>query len=218
MVSYKMLLMSNPVDESKVECSYQEFLNVLVPDKSQQEHFLKECRYMTLTEVKPNAVLPYIADFTQKKRYFSLYIFLIKLEKLFNQKRQELAYDFSNYTNILMPEQLQILYTGMPKTKALSFLKTFFAFEVDTEIVYIQLLMKFRQQPSDKNIFNKFLAVLKNSSLTDTFEFFLECYSLQDRERWLLADIRLAWIFMLRYLTENPQLYEQLIQTFYGLV
>ena len=78
MVSYKMLLMSNPVDESKVECSYQEFLNVLVPDKSQQEHFLKECRYMTLTEVKPNAVLPYIADFTQKKRYFSLYIYLIK--------------------------------------------------------------------------------------------------------------------------------------------
>ena len=211
-----MLLTHELRNEPKIENSYRELFNILIPDKSEQEHFLRHCRYVTLVEVKPEIVLRFCAGFTQKQSHFSLFEFLLTLEKTFNQKRQVLIQDFSNYMDILMPEQLQILHTGVPKIQTISFLKTFFVFEVDTEVVYMQLLLKFRQQLKDENIFNKFLDTLKNSPLTDTFEFHLECYSLQDRERWLLVDNRLSWIVMLRYLAEHPQLYEQLVQNFYS--
>lgn len=209
-----MLLVSELPNEPKEEFSYQELLSILIPDKSKRESFFKKCQYVFLVEVKPEIVLRYSASFIQKRQHFSLFAFLLQLEKNFNQKRQELAQDFSNYAEILTSEQLQTLYTGVSETEVLSFLKTFFVFEVDTEVVYMQLLLKFRQQLSNKNTFNKFLSVLKSSPLTDTFEFHLECYSLQDRDEWLLADVRLLWLFGLRYLTEHPKTYEQLTRNF----
>ena len=195
--------------------SYLELVNVLIPNKSEQESFFKECRYITLTEVKPEIVLQYIAGFTRIYPCISLYEFLLTLEKTFNQKREELIQDFSNYTTILTLKQLQVLHTGVPETEALAFLQTFFVFQIDIDVVFMKILLKIQQQLSDEKIFTKFLDALKTSPLTDTFEFHLEWYSLQDREKWLLVDNRLSWVVMLRYLAEHSQLYEQLVQAFY---
>ena len=215
MVNKKMLFISKPMNELSREFPYSELVNTLIPNRSEQEAFFKECRYTTLAEVKPETVLRYCVGFTQKRPHFSLFAFLLQVEKTFNQNQQELTQDFSNYADILTPNQLQTLYTGIPKTEVIPFLQTFFVFRIDAEVVYMQLLLKFRQQLSDENIFNKFLASLKSSSLTDTFEYHLECYAFQDMGEWLLVDVRFLWVVALRYLAENPQLYEQLVHKFY---
>ena len=208
--------MSTPrsIHEPVKELAYQELLTVLIPDKSQQETFLKECRFIILARVPPEVVLRYIEGFARINPHFSFHLFLVKLEKIFNQKRQTLAADFSNYTHILGSEQLQVLSTGVPEDKVLDFLQTFFSFTLDTDAIFLQLLAKYWKQLKNSTILKTFLTAIKNSPLSDSFEFVLECYDIKEPIRYLLPDTRFLWMFGLKYLAENPQLYEQLMQEF----
>ena len=211
------MLVPSPMDKSTEEFAYQELLNELIPDKSQQESFLKECQFVALTRVPPETVLRYIKDFVKNNPHFSFHGFLVELEKTFNQKRQTLAADFSNYSDVLKPEQLQVLSTGVPENKALEFLYNFFSFTLDTDAVFLQLLAKYWKQLKNSTVLKIFLTAIKSSPLSDSFEFVLACYDIKEPIRYLLPDTRFLWMFGLKYLAENPQLYEQLMQEFSGI-
>ena len=208
------MLVPNSINKSIENFSYQELLTALIPDKSQQENFLKECQYVTLTRVQPEAVIQYNEGYEKNNPHFSFHGNLHELEKTYNQKHQNLTLDFSNYADVLRPEQLQPLNTGLPEHKKMDFLQTFFSFTLDVDAVFLQLLAKYWQQLKDATILNTFLAAIKNSSLSDSFEFVLECYNIKEPIRYLLLDTRLLWMFGLKYLAENPHLYEQLMQEF----
>ena len=199
---------------SQLNNCYSELINSLIPDKSQQETFFKECYFVALNRVPPDVVLLYSEGFVKINPQFKLLGFLFELEKSFNQKRQNLALDFSNYGIILKPEQLQMLYAGVSENKALSFIQTFFSFILDFDAVFTRLLTTYWQQLKNSTIFDKFLIAIKNSFFSEGFEFGLECFDIKEPIRGLLLDVRPLWIFGLKYLAENPQTYEQLMQEF----
>ena len=128
-----MLLVPNTQNKANTEktkrnFSYQELLDKLNPDKLQQEIFLKKCQFIDLQNPKPELILRYSKNFVKQNPNFNLYELLVELEQSFNQKRQTLVFNFSNYTEILRPELLQTLNVALAENEVLGFIQTFFSF------------------------------------------------------------------------------------------
>ena len=178
------------------------------------EILLQECHFVTLTRIQPETVLRYIEGFVKNNPHFKFHGFLVELEKTFNRKRKIIVSDFSNYSDILQLEQLQVLYAALSENEILGFIQTFFSFTLDTDAIFIHLLVKYWKELKNPVILNTFLAVIKNSFFSESFEFGLECFDLKEQTRYLLLDIRPLWVFGLKYLAENSKAYEELMQEF----
>ena len=139
-----MLLTMKPLNKLEIEPSYQKLLNILLPDKSQQEKFFKICTYVMQTS-KAETYLEQSHAYEQKMRSknpkFSFHVFLNMLELHLNTQRQYLAENFSNYAEVLTSEQLQEFHAVIPQIEALNFLHTFFTFELNTTAVFLLLLL-----------------------------------------------------------------------------
>ena len=205
---------SKKIDYIDVQLPYLELINVLIQNRSEYESFLKECQFIDLLNPKHELVLRYTKGFVKQNINFNLYEFLVELEQSFNQKRQTLVFDFSNYAEILKPELLQTLYAALAKTEVLGFIQTFFSFTLDTDAIFIHLVAKYWKQLKNPTIINKFLEAVKKYPVSTSFEFILECYDVKEQIRKLLPDIRFLWMIGLKYLAENPQLYDQLLEEF----
>ena len=193
---------------------YLELINVLIPNKSERESFLKECHFIDLLNPKSILVLRYTKGFVKQNPNFNLYEFLVELEKVFNQKRQKLVFNFANYAEVLRPELLQTLYAALSENEILGFIQAFFSFTLDTDAIFIHLVAKYWKQLKNSTIFNMFLDAIKKYPVSTSFEFVLECYDVKEQIGKLLPDIRFLWMVGLKYLAENPQLYEQLLEEF----
>ena len=197
--------------------SYQELLNVVVPAKSEREKFFKICSYVIQTG-KPEIYFEQSHMYEQKIQYsnpeFSFHTFLCNLESALNMKRQYLSRDFSNYTEVLAPEQVQEFYTVVPKTEVLDFLHMFFTFELNADAVFLFLLLSHWHKLTDETVYNAFLNALDQHPLPSDFEFGIKYLDLPALDQWLVVDTRFVLILALRYLAEHPNAYEKLKKTY----
>ena len=212
-----MLLVPKPINELDIKFSYQEGLNVVLPDKSEQEKFFKVCSYVIQTG-KTEIYLEQSRAYEQKTQSanseHSFQAFLNILETCLNAQKQNLARDFSNYAEILTSEHLQDFYTVIRETEALDFLLTVFTFELNTDAVFLFLLLNHWRKLTDETVYSAFLDVLDQHPLPSDFEFGIKYLDLPVSDQWLVVDTRILLIFTLKYLAERPNMYETLKERF----
>ena len=213
-----MLLVPNLVNKLTIDSSYAELVNTLFPNKSERELFFKLCQYVTHADLSAEVFVRYARTYEQKfvlhKLSYTFHQFLFLLEKDLSHNRQYLKTDFSNYAELLSQEHLHELYTIVPKTETLSFLNTFLTVKLDTEVVFLQLILQFWPRLKDENLFQKFLTAIKQVPLSDPYEFGLEYYDLDHPDQWFLRDTRFLWVFGLKYLAEHTEIYHEVAETF----
>ena len=206
------------VDTEVRDSSYLDILNVVLPKKSELETFLRTCSYVTLAEIPAESYLEQSQQYEQKMlstdQDFSFYTFLNTLETILNTKRQYLARDFSNYTEVLTSEQVQELHAVVPQTQARALLQTLFTFTLDDDAVFLQLLLQYWPQLVNGKLFDTCTTVLQRCPLPPSFEFGLKYLDLSHEDQWLLVDIRILYVLGFKYLAQHLRTYNKLKQQF----